>query len=155
MRSGLGLILCVFSLLAGCGGGGGGNDSPASRPRPLPAVRRLLRRRPRRSLARPVGTVTETSGATVIVPAGRDRPANTTIRIAMDSTGAPSLPTGLVAAGNTYVVTPHGGDFKQLVEVRIPVPAVTLLPTQQLKIAKAQPSGEWMVLDDTHLRTAS
>ena len=65
----------------------------------------------------------------------------------MDSTGAPALPAGLTGAGNTYVITPHGGDFAQPVEVRIPAPAVTLLPTQELKLAKAQPGGEWELLD--------
>jgi hypothetical protein len=92
--------------------------------------------------------VTETTGASVIVPAGA-LAANTTIRIAMDSTGAPPLPAGLAPAGNVYVITPHGGDFAQPVEVRIPAPAVTLLPTQELKLAKAQPGGEWELLTDS------
>jgi len=49
------------------------------------------------------------------------------------------------------MVTPHGGDFAEAVEVRIPVPAVTLQPDQALKIAKAEPGGEWVVLDDTEI----
>jgi len=85
--------------------------------------------------------VTEVSGAQVIVPAGAID-TDTTIRIAMDSTGAPALPEGLTSAGNTYVITPHGGAFRQPVEVHIPAPTVTLLPTQELKRAKAQPWGE-------------
>lgn len=28
---------------------------------------------------------------------------------------------------------------------------MTLLPTQELKLAKAQPGGEWTILDDTVL----
>ena len=32
----------------------------------------------------------------------------------------------LTAAGNMYVITPHGGDFPQPVEVSIPAPTVTL-----------------------------
>ena len=67
----------------------------------------------------------------------------------MDSTGAPPLPADLGATGNVYMVTPHGGDFAEPVEVRIPAPAVTLQPNQALKIAKAEPGGEWVVLDDT------
>ena len=39
------------------------------------------------------GTVTETSGAQVVVPAGA-LASNSTIRIAMDSTGAPPMPGG-------------------------------------------------------------
>ena len=96
------------------------------------------------------GTISEGSGASVIVPAGAID-SDTTIRIAMDSTGAPALPVDLTAAGNTYVITPHGGNFAQAVEVRIPVPAVTLLPTQELKLAKAQPGGEWELLMDSEV----
>lgn len=96
------------------------------------------------------GTVTEATGAEVIFPAGAVT-ADTTFRIAMDSTGAPPLPAGLVTAGNTYVITPHGGDFEQPVEVRIPAPTVTLQPNQEFKLAKAEPGGEWVVLDDTEL----
>jgi hypothetical protein len=141
MRSGFVSILCVFGLLAGCGGGDGGTTPPptSSNPPPLP---------PPPVIGAAGGTVTETTGASVIVPAGA-LTANTTIRIAMDSTGAPALPTGLTGAGNVYVVTPHGGDFAQFVEVRIPAPAVTLLPTQELKLAKAQPGGEWELLMDS------
>ena len=46
-----------------------------------------------------------------------------------------------------YVITPHGGEFVPSVEVRIPVPNVTLLPTQKLVLAKAQPGGQWELLD--------
>jgi hypothetical protein len=84
------------------------------------------------------------------VPAGA-LTNETTIRVAMDSTGAPALPSGLTAAGNTYVITPHGGEFAKPIEVRIPAPALALQPTQQLKLAKAQPGGEWLVLSDTEL----
>ena len=131
----------LVATLAACGGGGGEAQPPA----PPPPV-----------AAAPVigvagGTVNEPGGATVVVPAGALETA-TTIRVAMDSTGAPPLPAGLAAAGNTFVVTPHGGDFAQPVEVRIPAPNVSLLPNQQLKLAKAQPGGAWEVLGDSVLR---
>jgi hypothetical protein len=96
------------------------------------------------------GTVTEASGASVVVPAG-SLGANTTIRVAMDSTGAPPLPADLKSAGNVYVITPHGGDFAVPVEVRIPAPNVALQPNQELKLAKAQPNDEWIVLEDSVL----
>jgi len=143
MRSGLGLILCVFSLLAGCGGG---DDSAAPPALPPPPTNNPPPPPP--LIGANGGTVTETSGASVIVPAGAFA-EDTTVRVAMDSTGAPAVPSGLARAGNTYVITPHGGNFAQPVEVRIPAPTVTLLPTQQLKLAKAQPNGEWEILDDT------
>ncbi len=77
--------------------------------------------------------------------------ADTTIRIAMDSTGAPAIPAGLHTAGNMYVITPHGGEFAEPVEVSIPAPTTPLQPNQALKIAKAEPGGPWVVLDDTEL----
>jgi hypothetical protein len=155
MRSGLGLILCVFSLLAGslagCGGGGGATTPPPTSNNPPPAAPPA----PPPTAAPPVigangGTVTETSGASVIVPAGA-LTTDTTIRVAMDATGAPVLPEGLTRAGNTYVITPHGGDFAQPVEVRIPAPNVSLQPNQEIKLAKAEPGEGWVVLGDSEL----
>lgn len=133
----------LAACIAACGGGGG-DDEGASAPLVPPVA------------AQPVigaagGTVTDASGAAVVVPPGA-LTTDTTIRVAMDSTGAPVLPSALVAAGNTYVVTPHGGEFAQAAEVRIPVGAVALQPNQVLKLAKAQPGGEWEVLDDSSVQ---
>ena len=72
------------------------------------------------------GTVAGPGGASVVVPPGALDTA-ITIRVAKDSTGAPALPPDLVAAGDTYVVTPHGGVFAQPVVVRIPCPFTALL----------------------------
>ena len=130
-RSSLLVLSAVLGLA--CGGGTG------STPPPIPPA-----------IGAAGGTVSEPSGASVVVPPGA-LGAETTIQIAKDSTGAPALPAGLVAAGSTYVVTPHGGDFAQPVEVRIPAPGVTLQPNQELKLAKAQPGGEWLVLGDSEL----
>jgi hypothetical protein len=96
------------------------------------------------------GTVTESSGATAVFPAGAITTA-TTFRIASDSTGAPPVPIELTPAGSTFVITPHGGDFAQPVQVKLPLPSVTLQPNQVFKIAKAEPGGEWVVLNDTQL----
>ncbi len=98
--------------------------------------------------------MTETSGAAVIVPAGAFT-TGTTVRIAQDSTGAPAIPAELSARGSMYVITPHGGEFETGVEVRLPVPSVTLTPFQEFKIAKSQPGGEWVVLEDTVLDQGS
>ena len=68
-----------------------------------------------------------------------------------DGSRAPALPAGLTGQGNTYVITPHGGNFAQPVQVRIPAPAVTLQPNQELKLAKVQPGEPWEVLAGTTL----
>jgi 6-phosphogluconolactonase (cycloisomerase 2 family) len=134
-----GSVICLAAWLAGCGGGSSGDEGQP--PIDTGGV----------TIGAGGGTVTDVNGAAVIVPAGAFT-AEATIRVAMDSSGAPVLPEGLVAAGNTYVITPHGGDFGQPVEVRIPAPNVTLQPNQELKLAKAQPGGEWVVLGDSELR---
>ncbi len=77
--------------------------------------------------------------------------SDTTFRIAVDSTGAPPMPADFGGTGNIYVITPHGGEFAQSVEVRIPAPAMTLQSNQLLKLAKAEPGGEWTILDDTEM----
>ena len=133
----LAAVLLAAAVVA-CGGGGG--DEQAA---PAAAVEPVI--------GAAGGTVSHASGAAVIVPAGA-LTTDTTIRMALDSTGAPALPAALVAAGNTYVVTPHGGEFAQPAEVRIPVGVVALQPNQVLKLAKAQPGGEWEVLDDSSLQ---
>ena len=140
MRSRIAVVVCLLAMAA-CGGGGNGGSTPPQTPPPAaPAPPPVIGARG--------GTITETSGATVTFPAGAIG-VDTTFRVAMDSTGAPPLPAGLQAAGNVYVVTPHGGNFAQPVDVKIPVPAVTLLSTQVLKLAKAQPGGAWEILDDS------
>lgn len=143
MRLQMLVVLCLFGL-AGCGGGGGSSTplpvAPAPPTPPVPP--------PAPVVGAAGGTVTESSGASIIVPAGA-LSADTTIRIARDSTGAPPLPGGLAAAGSMYMLTPHGGDFAEGVTVRLPLPDVALQPNQQFQIAKAQPGGEWQLLEDT------
>ncbi|HET9863612.1 MAG TPA: immunoglobulin domain-containing protein [Steroidobacteraceae bacterium] len=94
--------------------------------------------------------VTENTGARVTFPAGAVT-EDTTFRIAVDSSGAPPLPDGLESVGNIYVITPHGGNFSQPVQVSIPAPTGMLQADQQLKLAKAEPNGQWQILDDAAL----
>ena len=141
-RTGLVATVCLLMLM-GCGGSGGGGGTPntppptSNNPPPSPPT-----------IGAEGGTVTESSGASIVVPAGAID-SDTTFRIAMDSTGAPPMPTTLKAAGNMYVITPHGGLFARPVEVTIPVPNVTLSNNQEFRLAKAQPNGQWQVLDDS------
>lgn len=127
-------LACAAATMVACGGG----DETTVSPPPTPVI------------GSSGGSVSEASGATVIVPAGA-LSADTTVRVAMDSTGAPAMPQGLAAAGNTYVITPHGGEFAEPVEVRIPASSAGLQPNEELKLAKAQPGGAWEVLSDSVL----
>lgn len=67
------------------------------------------------------GTLTGPDGIQVVVPAG-SLDANTTIRIAKDSTGAPSpLPDVFATPNAIYAITPHDIQFNKPVLVRFPV----------------------------------
>ncbi len=142
-RSGWGvrLAMLVVTLAAGlsaCGGGGGGGgsgsgDSAASAPL---------------TIGPSGGTVSDASGVTVVVPA-EALSTETSIRVAMDSSGAPVLPQAIAAGGSIYAITPHGASFAQAVRVSIPAPSITLQPGERLVIAKAQPGGQWELLGDT------
>lgn len=128
-------VLASMLWLAACGGGGGAPVDAESAP----------------TIGAAGGSVALPGGASVTVPAGALTTA-VTIRVAMDAAGAPALPAGLTAAGSIYAITPHGSEFERSVEVRVPVPAAALQPNEQLKLAKAQPGGSWLVLDDSRLQ---
>lgn len=122
--------------LAACGGGGSSNEGAPPAPPPTTSAA---------TLDGAGGTVADSRGAAVIVPAGALQ-QSTTIRIANESIDAPPLPQGLSAAGAVWAITPHGATFDQPVEVRLPAPAVTLQADQALAIVKAQPGGSWEVM---------
>ena len=123
----------LVALLAGCGGNDGGTASDTAATA---------------TVGSDGGSVSSASGVKVIVPAGA-MSADTTIRIAKDSTGAPVLPQWARPVGDMLAITPHGGTFALPVTVRMPTPAVLLKDNERLYIAKAQPGGEWEVLSDT------
>jgi alpha-tubulin suppressor-like RCC1 family protein len=139
---GAGLLACLLGTLAACGGGGapeaGGPDTGGSGAAATGAA----------TLGAAGGSVAEASGARVEVPAGA-LAADTTIRVAQDSGGAPALPPGLTAAGAVYALTPHGTRFAQPVQVHLPRPATPLAPNQVWKIAQAELGGSWQLLDNT------
>lgn len=155
MRAGTVIAISLLLVLGGCGGDDGPSpqssappaaSAPPPAPAPVPPPSPPPTPQPPPVIGSDGGVINESSGATVTFPAGAVTD-DTTFRIAVDSTGAPPIPEGLTAAGSMYVITPHGGDFRQPVEVSIPAPRVTLLPTQKLVLAKAQPGGQWELLD--------
>lgn len=132
--------LAATLWLTGCSGGGS-ESADASAPPAGTAP----------TIGAAGGTVALPDGASVTVPAGA-LSAAVTVRVAMDASGAPALPAALAAAGSTYAITPHGSEFDLPVQVRVPVPAATLQPDEQLKLAKAQPGGDWLVLADSSVQ---
>ena len=122
----------VALWLAGCGGGGGDD---ASQTTAAPST-----------VGAAGGSVTGPDGASVVIPAGA-LTAETTIRIAKDSTGAPPpLPADVVTPlSNTYALTPHGSGFRKRVTVSLPIEAGLAGADDVLVILKAQPGGSWAI----------
>ncbi len=118
--AGIGARLSAVSLLAlcaACGGGGesgdGGGNPPAP-PAPAPPAPP-----PPTGIGASGGTVTEASGAKVVVPAGA-LTTSTAIAVTQTSTGAPALPAGVTAFGPIYAFTPHGTAFATPVTITVP-----------------------------------
>ncbi len=134
------LALCA-AVLGGCGGSGGGGSAADSAVTQPPSSASA-------TLTAAGGSVVAADGASVTIPADA-LDTTATIRIAKDSTGAPAIPSGLMPAGDIYAITPHGSTFAKAVEVKIPVPAVTLQPGEQIKLAQAELGGTWFVHDQS------
>ena len=129
----------LLVAVAACGGGGG--DGGAAGGQPAPGAASGV------TIGRAGGSVDGPDALQVVVPADA-LTSETTIRVAIDSTGAPGMPADLPVLGSVYAITPHGAQFEQPVTVRVPVPPTTLQANQRLALAKAQPGGEWEVLLD-------
>ena len=65
------------------------------------------------------GTLDGPAGSRVVVPAGA-LAASATLSIAVSSSGAPPLPPGGLALGETFELTPHGTAFAAPATLRIP-----------------------------------
>lgn len=139
------LAAATAFLLSGCGGGSGEAADPPATP----------------AAADPPGsatvggaaqteavTITGAQGAQLVVPPGAlAQPV--TVRLALDSTGAPALPADLTAAGPMVALTPHESQFALPLRLSLPAPTAPLAPGQRYAIAKASPGGAWSVLTAT------
>jgi len=117
------IAVSLIVLCASCGGGGedtggGGGSPPAPAPAPpTPAPS---------GIGAAGGTVTEASGAQVVIPANALSTA-TNIAVTQNSAGAPALPAGVTAYGPIYALTPHGTSFAVPVTITVPFDP-TLVP---------------------------
>ena len=106
--------ITVAIAFTGCGASGGGTPPPL-----VPKI------------GSAGGTVTEASGAKVVIPAGA-LTQDTAIAVTQTSVGAPPLPAGVTPFGPIYAFTPHGTSFAVPVAMTVPfnpvsVPAGTAL----------------------------
>jgi hypothetical protein len=105
-------LLAAASLLLGlvaCGGSGdGGGDGDDGGVPPTPTT-----------IGPAGGTVLGPMGTSVEIPAGA-LATETAIEIELAAAGAPPLPAGLTAAGETFAFLPHGTTFAAPVTVTVP-----------------------------------
>jgi uncharacterized delta-60 repeat protein len=106
-------LVVLFALSAACGGGGDGGDSGGgNNPPPPPPPGNT-------GIGSAGGTVTEPSGAKVVIPAGA-LATNVDIKVTQTSAGAPALPAGVTAAGAVFAFTPHGTTFAVSATITVP-----------------------------------
>ena len=100
---------CLLFGLAACGGSGdsGDTDDDGGTP-PIPTT-----------VGPAGGTVQGPMGTSVEIPAGA-LATETAIAIELASAGAPPLPAGLTAAGQTFAFLPHGTTFATPVTITVP-----------------------------------
>jgi uncharacterized delta-60 repeat protein len=106
------ILVAVFALSAACGGGGGDDGSGGNNPPPAPPPANP-------GIGSAGGTVTEASGAKVVIPAGA-LASNVDIKVTQTSAGAPALPAGVTAAGAVFAFTPHGTTFAMSATITVP-----------------------------------
>jgi hypothetical protein len=69
------------------------------------------------------------------------------LSIATSSLGALPLPQGAAPIGSMYAMTPHGVSFRQLTRVSLPIDPAKVPAGAVVKIARANPGGQWTLLD--------
>jgi uncharacterized delta-60 repeat protein len=108
------VLVAMFAISAACGGGGdGGDGGGGNNPPPPPPPSNT-------GIGSAGGTVTEASGAKVVIPAGA-LTTNIAIAVAQASAAsAPPLPAGVTPFGSMYATTPHGTTFAKPVTITIP-----------------------------------
>jgi hypothetical protein len=129
-------VVSAFALLATVAACGGALDSSGS----------AVSAEPQLTLAERT-TVEGADGASVsYVPIHFGAKAAPTVRVAKDSSGAPPLPAGFVAAGAVYQFTPLGS-AQQAIELRVPFnPANSTNSSASMQpvLLVSQPGEPWM-----------
>jgi uncharacterized delta-60 repeat protein len=120
---------CFVLTLAACGGGGddgGGGGTPAAGT----------------VVGAAGGTVVGPNGAKVEIPAGALATA-TTISIEQTSAGAPALPGGFTASGQTFAFTPHGTTFDAPVTITLPFAPALVPAGSRPTLYKTNAQNQW------------
>ena len=89
------------------------------------------------------GTVSGPDGVSLSVAADPDA-ADTTLRIARDSTGSPTL-AGMTLLSPIYAVTPHGTGFKTSAQLRLPYDAAKAPAGATVVVLRGETDGTWHV----------
>ncbi|HNW61616.1 MAG TPA: hypothetical protein PLX45_13280 [Piscinibacter sp.] len=132
-------VLATACLVAACGGGGGDAAGPADPPQAArPAGTALL--------GPAGGTVDGQDGARVDVPAGA-LPAEVSVTIAKDASGAPPVPRGFTPLSDIFAVTPHGARLAEPVTVSVPFDPAALGAGRKPALLKVTPGRPWQLIE--------
>lgn len=133
-------VLATACLLSACGGGGSGDTpEPTAPPQAArPAGTALL--------GTAGGTVRGVDGARIDIPAGA-LPAEVSVTIAKDSSGAPPVPRGFTPLGDIFAVTPHGARLAEPATVSVPFDPAALGPDRKPALLKVTPGRPWQLID--------
>jgi uncharacterized delta-60 repeat protein len=114
LRTGIAFaVMCLGACGGGSDGGTGSSSSSSGGTTPVPGI------------GAAGGTVTGPAGAQVVVPAGA-LSQNTNIEVTQSGVGAPPLPAGVLAAGQTFAFTPHGTAFAVSATISVPFDAAVV-----------------------------
>ena len=92
------------------------------------------------------GTVTDPSGAKVVIPAGA-LASNVDIAIAASSVGAPALPAGYTTIGSVFAFTPHGTSFATPATITVPFDTTKLPAGAAPLLVKTDSAGtSWVAV---------
>jgi alpha-tubulin suppressor-like RCC1 family protein len=94
------------------------------------------------------GTVNGPDGASVVVPAGA-LAGSVAIQIDKSASGAPAIPSGVVAVGSIFALTPHGTAFLSPATIRIPFDTTRVAAGATPKLYKAEVGGSFAEIPAT------
>jgi len=94
------------------------------------------------------GTVPGPDGSSIVVPAGA-LGADTTLRIARDTAGAPPLPADTTPVSSVYTFTPHGVAFQDRVSITLPFDSSAVPSGGTPQFMLAENGGPWVQLSDS------
>lgn len=98
------------------------------------------------------GTVENALGVKVVIPAGA-LSSTVSIAISSDTTGAPSIASGVTSTGAVFALLPHGTSFATAVTITVPFDPALIPPGGTPRLYKAEVGGSYTEIPSTVVGT--